>query len=309
MFSKVLTSVNSILENVSVLSGSSLADRLEWVVKNKVNNPKIMPTYMTNRMENMLKTVEGDKIVCGAFMVVLGSYSESPILSKNAKREFRITKVDFYETVSGASTAIKTALECAYPTCIEPIMPYLFIYNPKNDAFERIDYMIDVYRYACENLFEPHRELKGSDVPFDLCEGLEIKHEIFKGASNQEICRSLVENSGMVVIPNYYTFTLFDYKNLADGFSEKKTLTEVVYAPDSEYAIKYAIFELYFGHSNKVQIDDGRFLIDITADSDKFNEWMRHFSANEGEMDYLFDDLPEFAEFKKFVTLTVDSIF
>lgn len=314
MFSKVTYSAGQIIEDVSVLAGYTLKDRLAWCDINKLDNPKIIPPFMINNVGDPLTEVEGGKSIFGCFMVAVGFYvSENKIPFVSGRRQFELLNCFFFENIMDTIKKIYEVIEHTYPAHAapqEPIMPFLFIYNKDKGIYEKIDYAVDLYEFVGEEDFERHREFKGSDVPFKMFEGVSVYNEIYKEEKADYVCDTLVEQYSFLSIPNYYTLILRDYRDRADIWFPKKDIVELHYNPQLDGVLDYAMYELYLGVTNCVEVENGVFKAKLTADTRGFDDFINKNPNFEFVYNLRSNGLmPDFEKFKEFVKIELDYTF
>lgn len=312
MFSKVVYSIDQIFEDISVLGGFSLKDRIDWYSRNKLDTTNALPSFVINTMGDPLLYIEGGKSIFGCFMVAVGFYANE-IPFNNSRRHFKLLNLFFYDKITDTIKKIYEVIEHTYPAYSapqEPIMPFLFIYNKDKGIYEKIDYAVDLYEFVGEEDFERHREFKGSDVPFKMFEGVSVYNEIYKEEKADYVCDTLVEQYSFLSIPNYYTLILRDYRDRADIWFPKKDIVELHYNPQLDGVLDYAMYELYLGVTNCVEVENGVFKAKLTADTRGFDDFINKNPNFEFVYNLSSKGLmPDFEKFKEFVTIELDYTF
>lgn len=214
---------------------------------------------------------------------VLNTKKESSV------RTFAPTQFIFLNTLDEVISELRNGLVGS----VGSVKPYVFIYDEIAQGYAFNNFIVAQYIILDEKKGTRNRYLKGADYPLDLVDGVEFSY------CNKSTFDEFKGNE-IIVIPNFYDVVTFNYVNKPDGFLNPQTLFDVKYTPDINSLIDFAIWDLYFGYTDKVVINNGVYAVTVVADADDFDKYILTYPKNGRE---------EFEIFKDFVNIKVSPVF
>lgn len=220
------------------------------------------------------------------YIVAYGVFAEK---ENSSVRTFAPTQFIFLNTLDEVISELRNGLVGS----VGSVKPYVFIYDEIAQGYAFNNFIVAQYIILDEKKGTRNRYLKGADYPLDLVDGVEFSY------CNKSTFDEFKGNE-IIVIPNFYDVVTFNYVNKPDGFLNPQTLFDVKYTPNINSLIDFAIWDLYFGYTDKVVINNGVYAVTVVADADDFDKYLLTYPTNGRE---------EFEIFKDFVNVKVSPVF